>query len=424
MLNKYERSFRKNDTELILNQIQLIEAFFESKKIKDFHKDFLNELKKFKYKYYEYELVKENNLYLKDNEKDFKGNYFIKLKLNNVDIFTINIQYYYTCYSLEINTVNEEIVYELENILSLAKKHEVDLEIDWENTHEIDLDEMLTVTMGYYVDPIENEELDYTWEDKIQSIYSETSFDRYFFILLEQYLKTSLTLAEKFDICVASNLFTITQDIYRWYSECSPNTSRSELQIIIQAYLRWKHIYEQIYPYCTSFYYPKAQFSSRPLVFEFVAIAQMAWYFYCLEEALPILEDSLHFAKEYMLKNKNKLTYTPITKLNGDDKDFYIKSKPIWDDPEQYWYFSYCYLGDIYYEKKDYKKAIECFVEMLKYIPNFSYINPKYLHHAFYYECYQIRDTKLILKYLEELYDLTNDDVNKSRIKSLLKKQN
>jgi len=382
----------------------------------------VKELKKKGYKNLEYKLEKQNNLYLNENEKDFKGDYLIKLLLNQVEICKVTIQFFYTCYVLNIYTLDEKIVNELENILSLVKKHEVDLEIDWENTSDTEIDELLTISMGFYENPIENEEHGLNWDDKIRSIHCDESFDSYFFILLEQHLNRKLKITEKFDIQTATKLFTITQDIYRWYSECSPNTSYSELKIIIQSYLRWKHVFEQIYPFCTSFYYPKAQMGSRPLVFEFVAIAQMSWYFYCLDEALPILEDSLHFAKEYMFKFHNKLTYKSLTMLNGESKDFYKKSKEIWDNPEDYWYFTYCYLADMYFEKNDYKKAIENYEEMLKYIPNFTYINPKYLHPAFYYECYQIPDTKAILKQLKKLYELTNDQENISRINQLQNK--
>ncbi len=229
-------------------------------------------------------------------------------------------------------------------------------------------------------------------------LYKIVSFDERFFKSLRGDFQLVLNQEQRLDFCKGLQLFIIFQDRYVWYSENSPNRSTSEIIPIIQAFERWKFIFEPIFIENNYFTYDFAN-KGCPLVFEYISIAQMCWYFYGFTESLNILEHSLEQAIIY-LKNKHngETPFFQFTKQLTSEIDW-----KIWNNPEDFYYFNYFYIAEIYEKLENYDKAIENYKIFIKFIPNFQNNLDKCYSRDFYHSCIKVPDTKEISNRLNKL---------------------
>ena len=237
---------------------------------------------------------------------------------------------------------------------------------------------------------------------KIKHLYNLDKFDEEFFKAVEIEFNIEFSQEKRLDFCQGLQLFMIFQDRYLWHSENCPYRNASEFIPIIQAFERWKFVFEPIFKENHSFDYYFAD-QEVPLVFEYISIAQMFWYFYEFNESLGILEHSLEQVIIY-LKNKNngELPYFQLTELTSE-----IDSK-IWYKPYDFFYFNYLYIAEIYEKFENYEKAIENYEKFLTFIPNFKNNLVKIYCRDYFNSSKKIPDAFSISNILKDLYGKVN----------------
>ncbi len=392
MLLKYTRIFKENNPEFIQNQLKIIENYFNDPSFKDKQNKLL-----------EYFLIVKHNypivyeLHRHEFEDEYFEYYFV-YKIAETVINVVRIYEEENQLVFEFKTILEETYNEIEAILELQEEEiiqEFNEQFDWENCtaeeRELELQKLDVYIEKEFGHHPESFRFLKNHLDEIEK------FNELFFKSLKSEFKLVLTQEQRLDFCQGLQLFLIFQDRYIWYSENRPNRSESEIIPIIQAFERWKFIFEPIFLVNKSFSYDYS-FKGYPLVFEYISISQMCWYFYTFEESLNILEHSLEQSILYLKEKHNGETpFFQLTELTSE-----IDWK-IWNNPEDFYYFNFLYIAEIYEKLENYDKAIENYKIFLTYIPNFENKLKKNYSSDFFHLCKKVPDTKAISNIIKKL---------------------
>lgn len=132
----------------------------------------------------------------------------------------------------------------------------------------------------------------------------------------------------------------------------------------------------------------------RRLTHEFVLVAQCVWYWYELEEAAPLLEDSLRVWKDYQTAAGNyPVPFKRLKWLNFKKHD---ANWDLWHSAKDFWYLNHFLLGQIFQRQSKKRKAVEAFQQFLTYEPDFELDLTKCMdrHSAFIYLKSDIPDAR------------------------------